>query len=139
MLAALVVVLAATSVAVAARKSTYNEVQVIHAFKKVGSPLYDTTCGVGVVGCSQSGTVVILATLKPHQGWTAAVYIYAKPTQAAQAYNASVKQWHAGGIAARQLANLVVVVVPKGHSITKKAPAFPMPQLVSHALTLVAS
>src|SRR6202012_1786529 len=112
-------------------QSHIGTVQVLRAFKKVGAPLYNPGSGL-VVG----SPVTSLTTLRPVQGWNAAVYIYPNVRDAKASFNAGSKTWRAAGFAARTLRNVVVTVVPKGRVLSHKAKPWPMPETVVKALDL---
>jgi hypothetical protein len=108
-------------------------VQVVRAFKQAGVPLYNPGSGL-VVG----SPVTSLTTLRPVQGWNAAIYIYPSVREAKASFNAGSKRWRAAGFAAQTLRNLVVTVVPKGRVLSHKAKPWPMPKTVVKALDLLA-
>jgi hypothetical protein len=76
----------------------------------------------------------MLASVRPHQGWSVAAYIYPTPNQANASFSQDVGEWSASGIESVQVKNVVVVVIPRGHLITRSAHFFPMPALVYKAL-----
>jgi hypothetical protein len=115
----------------------YTVHQVIHAFKTVGIDLYDATCGPVVQGCFLGTPVVTLQATKPHEAWTAAVYVYKTKTLAGESLRASIKRWHANGIAATALKNLLITVVPIKHVSTGTSRSWPLPQVVAKALAVV--
>lgn len=110
----------------------YTVNEVLRAFTKAGVGLYDTEYDFPGLG----GSVAELATVRPHQGWNVAVYVYPRSSEAAASFRTDAGEWHASGMAAVELKNLVVTVVPKGRLVGRKAPPFPMPQLVVKALAV---
>jgi hypothetical protein len=113
----------------------YTEPEVLRAFSRVGDKLYDA--GYGYPGFGSN--VAVAVTTSPHQGWNVAVYIYPRVSLAAASFRNRASTWRASGMAAEQLQNLVVAVVPKGRVLSRKAPPWPMPQLVLKALAIVSS
>lgn len=82
-------------------------------------------------------TVTMLTSVRPHGGWSVAAYIYPTPNQANASFSQDVGQWSASGIESVQVRNVVVVVVPRGHLLTRRAQFFAMPKLVYRALHLL--
>ncbi len=126
----------AASGATAAESRTYSTVytsqQVLRAFGSVGAKLYDAG-----YNSSLASPVHVLATVEPHQGWDAAVYVYPTAGQAAASYRAHAGQWRGSGVAATQSNNLVVTVVRDGGTATRTSRPWPIPPLVRKALDIV--
>jgi hypothetical protein len=79
----------------------------------------------------------MLTSVRPHQGWSVAAYIYPTTNQANASFSQDVGEWSASGIESVQVKNLVVVVVPRGRLLTRRAHFFAMPKLVYKALGLL--
>ena len=79
----------------------------------------------------------MLATVRPHQGWSLAAYIYPTTNQANASFAQDVGEWSASGIESVELENLVVVVIPRGHLLGRRARFFAMPKLVYEALDIL--
>jgi hypothetical protein len=114
--------------------TVYTEPEVLRAFRSAGDNLYDTG-----YSSSLGSPVTVLATVKPYQGWNAAVYIYPKASEAAASFRSNNPTWRTSGIAASELKNLVVIVVRPGEALARFARLLPMPQLVVKALSVVSS
>jgi hypothetical protein len=114
--------------------AVYTEPEVLRAFRNVGDRLYDTG-----YSSSLGSPVTVLATVKPYQGWNAAVYIYPKVSQATASFRSNSETWRASGIVASELRNLLVIVVRPGQVLARSARPLPMPQLILRALAFVRS
>jgi hypothetical protein len=114
--------------------TVYTKAEVLRAFKSAGDTLYDTG-----YSSSLGSPVTVLATVRPYQGWNAAVYIYPKASEAAASFRSNNPGWRASGIAALELKNLVVIVVRPGQALARSARLSPVPQLVVKALSVVRS
>jgi hypothetical protein len=126
----LALVVAATSVAggTAAPAKRYHGGQVVRAFKNVGIELVDTAYGT-------LQPVTALATPRPRNGWSVAVYVYPTERGARDSYVGNMKAWRASGFAVTKLNNVVVTVVPVGAKLgAKKRKPLVMPALVTKAL-----
>lgn len=127
---AAVVLLAPAGAATGARRaaaSSYTEAQAIRAFKASGIALVDAQVG-------EENPVVELVTLRPEHGWSLALFVYPRASQATQAYDAGKNEWKPAGFAALAVRNLVVTVVPTGRRVGVKAPPFAVPPEVRAAL-----
>jgi len=115
--------------------ATFTAREVSLAFASVGLRLHDPAPS----GSSPHlfVTVTMLASVRPHEGWSVAAYIYPTPNQANTSFSQDVGQWSASGIESVQVKNVVVVVVPRGHLLTRRAKFFAMPKLVYQALHLL--
>jgi hypothetical protein len=82
-------------------------------------------------------SVTMLTGIRLPEGWTLAAYIYPTPNQANASFSQDAGGWSASGIASVQVKNVVVIVIPRGHTLTHKARPFPMPALVYTALHLL--
>jgi hypothetical protein len=82
-------------------------------------------------------TTAMLTSVRPHEGWSVAAYIYPTTNHANAAFSQDVGPWSASGIESVQVRNVVVVVVPRGHLLTRRAKFFAMPKLVYEALHLL--
>jgi hypothetical protein len=82
-------------------------------------------------------TVTMLASIRLHQGWSLAAYIYPTTNQANASFAQDVGEWSASGIESVELENVVVVVIPRGHLLGRKAHFFAMPKLVYTALDIL--
>lgn len=109
--------------------------EVSQAFATVGLRLHDPAPS----GSSPHlfATVTILTSVRPHEGWTVAAYIYPTTNHANSAFSQDVGPWSASGIESVQVKNVVVVVVPRGHLLIRRAKFFAMPKLVYEALHLL--
>ncbi|HWB23271.1 MAG TPA: hypothetical protein VG652_10325 [Gaiellaceae bacterium] len=109
--------------------------RVARVFAGVGLKLHDPSPS----GSSPHlyATVTMLTTVRPHQGWNVATYIYPTSEQATASFSEDAGEWSASGIQSVQVRNVVVVVVPLGHLLTKRAHFFPMPKVVYKALHLL--
>jgi hypothetical protein len=105
---------------------------VARAFADVGLELHDPSPGSS--GPHLFVTVAMLASVQPHDGWSVAAYIYPTPSQANASFAQDVGDWSASGIESVQIRNVVVVVIPRAHLLTRRARFFPMPKLVYTAL-----
>jgi hypothetical protein len=114
--------------------ATFTAREVNRAFASVGLRLHDPA----PTGSSPHlfVTVTMLTSVRPHDGWSVAAYIYPTPNQANMSFSQDVGQWSASGIEL-QVKNVVVVVVPRGHLLTRRAKFFAMPKLVYQALHLL--
>ena len=135
-LACLTTALWVASGATAAESRTFSRVytshEVLRAFSSVGAKLYDAG-----YNSSLASPVVVLATVEPHQGWNAAVYVYPTAGQAAASYRAHVGQWRGSGVAATRSNNLVVTVVRETGAATRTSRPWAIPPLVRKALDIV--
>jgi hypothetical protein len=109
---------------------------VARAFASVGLKLHDPSPS----GSSPHfyATVTMLTTVRPHQGWNVAAYIYPTSDQATTSFSQDAGEWSASGIQSVQVKNVVVVIVPLGHTLTKRARFFPMPKVIYKALHTLA-
>ena len=110
--------------------SRYSQRQVTRAFHKAGINFYD-------LGYEQVNPVTTLATPKPLHGFSIGVYIYGKTSLAEASFKGNAPRWRASGMAAAQVKNVIVTVVPQGRSLKRAAHAWPMPGIVAKALKLL--
>jgi hypothetical protein len=118
----------------AAPKAQYSEAAVVHAFNSVNIKLHGRPAGNHSQPVT-AYTAVVPETVTHKKPWAVQVWVYPDSDVAAQAYTVGIPSWRANGLATAHLENLIVTVVPKGVSIGTTAPAFPMPGLVTKALT----
>jgi hypothetical protein len=116
-------------------RTTFNARAVSRAFASVGLRLHDPAPSSSSPHLFV--TVTMLTSVRPHQGWSVAAYIYPTPNQANASFAQDVGEWSASGIESVQVKNVVVVVIPRGHMITRRAHFFAMPKLVYKALDLL--
>lgn len=105
---------------------------VIEAFASVGLQLHDPAPPASSPHLYEQ--VAMLTSVRPHDGWTVVAYVYPTRNQASASFDEDAGEWSASGIASAQDGNLVVVVVPRGHTLSRPAPVFAMPALVDEAL-----
>ncbi len=82
-------------------------------------------------------TVTLLTSVRPHEGWTVAAYVYPTRSEANASFDEDAGEWSSSGIAAAHEGNLVVVVIPRGHLLSRPAAVFPMPAVIYKALNLL--
>jgi len=112
----------------------YTEHEVLRAFASAGDALFDTG-----YSSAYASPVTVLATIKTHQGWNAAVYIYPSELQAAESLRANQEQWRAQGISAVEMKNLVVTVILPTRAPSGGATTRPLPRLVVKALAAISA
>lgn len=115
--------------------ATFTVREVSRAFASVGLRLHDPAPPGSTPHLFV--TVTMLSSVRPHEGWSVAAYIYPTTNGANAAFSEDVGPWSASGIESIQVKNLVVVVVPRGHLLTRRAKFFAMPKLVYEALHLL--
>jgi hypothetical protein len=115
----------------AGEASHYGVAAVSKAFTQRGIKLYNASFGT-------SSPVASLASVKAHDGWRVGIYVYPDLASAKSAFNQNVAAWLRAGMATRLVKNVVVVVVPVGRVLAKKAKHYPMPTLVSQAIAAFA-
>jgi dihydroxyacetone kinase len=119
--------LAAVQSAAAAAAEKYSPASVTSAFQSRGIKLADATQG-------SATPVKIFTSVKATDGWRVGIYVYPNETGATAAFKANAKSWQQSGMAAARAGNVVIAVVPNGHSLKKKAKRWAMPALVAAAI-----
>jgi hypothetical protein len=112
----------------------YTEHEVLRAFASAGDALFDTG-----YSSAYASPVTVLATIKTHQGWSAAVYVYPSVLQAAESLRANQGQWRAGGISAVEMKNLVVTVILPARRSSGAVTTRALPPLVVKALASISA
>jgi hypothetical protein len=106
----------------------YGKGSVLRAFHEAGIKLVDQAPG------EQLPVIQLGDTAHRHRPWSIAVYIYPKESLAAAVFAGSARRWRASGFAVQRLGNVLVAVAPTGRTLSKNAPAFPMPAVVKSAI-----
>jgi len=108
-------------------RAAFTKREVTRAFARVGLKLRNASGNYFVV-------VTMLTTATSHPDWSVTAYVYGTSDQANAAFSEDVGAWSASGIESVQVKNVVVVVVPSGHLLTRHARFFAMPKVVYAAL-----